>query len=46
MKRPPGEGVLVSWALPRLTDREKVISIMDPVLEGSTPQRKSFRLQL
>ncbi|CAM8891006.1 unnamed protein product [Rhodiola kirilowii] len=34
MKRPPGEGVLVSWALPRLTDREKVISIMDPVLEG------------
>ncbi|CAM8887993.1 unnamed protein product [Rhodiola kirilowii] len=34
MKRPPGEGVLVSWALPRLTDREKVISIMDPILEG------------
>jgi serine/threonine protein kinase len=34
MKRPPGEGVLVSWALPRLTDREKVVEIMDPVLEG------------
>ncbi|CAL1394190.1 unnamed protein product [Linum trigynum] len=34
MKRPPGEGVLVSWALPSLTDREKVIQIMDPALEG------------
>ncbi|KAL3509120.1 hypothetical protein ACH5RR_028521 [Cinchona calisaya] len=33
-KRPPGEGVLVSWALPRLTDREKVLEIMDPALEG------------
>ncbi|KAK3000780.1 hypothetical protein RJ639_022428 [Escallonia herrerae] len=34
MKRPPGEGVLVSWALPQLTDRDKVIEIMDPALEG------------
>lgn len=34
MKRPPGEGVLVSWALPLLTDREKVVNIMDPSLEG------------
>lgn len=34
MKRPPGEGVLVSWALPRLTDREKVLEIMDPKLDG------------
>ncbi|CAI9274691.1 unnamed protein product [Lactuca saligna] len=34
MKRSPGEAVLVSWALPRLTDREKVIEIMDPSLEG------------
>ncbi|XP_010274442.1 PREDICTED: serine/threonine-protein kinase CDL1 [Nelumbo nucifera] len=34
MKRPSGEGVLVSWALPRLTDREKVVQIMDPALEG------------
>ncbi|KAI3437541.1 Protein kinase domain-containing protein [Psidium guajava] len=34
MKRPPGEGVLVSWALPQLTDREKVVQIMDPALEG------------
>ncbi|KAG6670509.1 hypothetical protein I3843_Q059800 [Carya illinoinensis] len=34
MKRPPGEGVLVSWALPRLTDRDKVVEIMDPALQG------------
>ncbi|KAL3509119.1 hypothetical protein ACH5RR_028520 [Cinchona calisaya] len=33
-KRPPGEGGLVSWALPRFTDREKVLEIMDPALEG------------
>uniref|UniRef100_A0A6N2MD48 Protein kinase domain-containing protein n=1 Tax=Salix viminalis TaxID=40686 RepID=A0A6N2MD48_SALVM len=31
IKRPAGEGVL---ALPRLTDREKVVEIMDPALEG------------
>ncbi|KAG6589238.1 putative serine/threonine-protein kinase PBL7, partial [Cucurbita argyrosperma subsp. argyrosperma] len=34
MKRTPGEASLVSWALPRLTDREKVMHIMDPALEG------------
>ncbi|CAN1850782.1 Serine/threonine-protein kinase PBS1 [Linum perenne] len=34
MKRPSGEGVLVSWALPRLTDRDQVVQIMDPALEG------------
>ncbi|KAK6917924.1 Serine-threonine/tyrosine-protein kinase, catalytic domain [Dillenia turbinata] len=34
MKRGPGEAVLVSWALPKLTDREKVAQIMDPALEG------------
>ncbi|KAF3444003.1 hypothetical protein FNV43_RR13693 [Rhamnella rubrinervis] len=34
MKRPPGEGVLVSWALPQLTDRDQVVQIMDPALEG------------
>ncbi|XP_047324874.1 probable serine/threonine-protein kinase PBL7 isoform X2 [Impatiens glandulifera] len=34
MKRPPGEGVLVSWALPKLTDREKVVEIIDPAMEG------------
>ncbi|KAM7275651.1 hypothetical protein ACFE04_017517 [Oxalis oulophora] len=30
-KRPSGEGIL---ALPRLTDREQVVQIMDPTLEG------------
>ncbi|KAH7843034.1 hypothetical protein Vadar_011977 [Vaccinium darrowii] len=34
MKRGPAESVLVSWALPRLTDRDKVVEIMDPALEG------------
>ncbi|KAG1330270.1 Protein kinase superfamily protein [Cocos nucifera] len=34
MERPPEERVLVSWALPWLTDREKVTHIMDPALEG------------
>lgn len=34
MKRPPGEGVLVSWALPKLTDREKVAEIIDPAMDG------------
>ncbi|KAF6988632.1 hypothetical protein CFC21_006127 [Triticum aestivum] len=34
MKRPPGEGALVNWALPLLTDREKVVQILDPSLEG------------
>ncbi|VVB06193.1 unnamed protein product [Arabis nemorensis] len=34
MKRATGEGVLVSWALPQLADRDKVVDIMDPTLEG------------
>ncbi|CAN8279949.1 unnamed protein product [Cochlearia groenlandica] len=34
MKRAAGEGVLVSWALPQLADRDKVVDIMDPTLEG------------
>ncbi|GFY94855.1 protein kinase superfamily protein [Actinidia rufa] len=33
-KRPPGEHVLVSWALPRLTNREKVVEMVDPSLQG------------
>ncbi|CAN4111174.1 unnamed protein product [Withania somnifera] len=33
-KRPPGEHVLVSWALPRLTNREKVVEMVDPTLHG------------
>ncbi|XP_073223787.1 probable serine/threonine-protein kinase PBL7 [Cicer arietinum] len=34
IKRPPGEHVLVSWALPRLTNREKVVEMVDPALHG------------
>ncbi|XP_057763703.1 pto-interacting protein 1 [Salvia miltiorrhiza] len=32
--RPPGEHVLVSWALPRLTNRDKVMEMIDPALQG------------
>ncbi|KAJ6794125.1 putative serine/threonine-protein kinase PBL7 isoform X1 [Iris pallida] len=32
--RPPGEHALVSWALPRLTNREKVMEMVDPTLQG------------
>ncbi|KAL1189795.1 putative serine/threonine-protein kinase PBL7 [Cardamine amara subsp. amara] len=34
MKRATGEGILVAWALPQLADRDKVVDIMDPTLEG------------
>ncbi|KAF7805138.1 putative serine/threonine-protein kinase PBL7 [Senna tora] len=34
IKRPPGEHVLVSWALPRLTNREKLVEMVDPALRG------------
>ncbi|OAY63751.1 Serine/threonine-protein kinase CDL1, partial [Ananas comosus] len=33
-RRPPGEHVLVSWALPRLTNRGKVVEMVDPTLKG------------
>ncbi|PSS24915.1 Receptor-like serine/threonine-protein kinase [Actinidia chinensis var. chinensis] len=33
-KRPPRERVLVSWALPRLTNREKMVEMVDPLLQG------------
>eukprot|EP00257_Ricinus_communis_P017086 XP_015575438.1 probable serine/threonine-protein kinase PBL7 [Ricinus communis] len=44
MKRPPGEGVLVSWVLPRLTDREKVVQIMDPALEGQYSMKEVIQV--
>ncbi|OMO83863.1 hypothetical protein CCACVL1_11126 [Corchorus capsularis] len=43
-KRPPGESVLVSWALPRLTDREKVVQIMDPALEGQYSMKEVIQV--
>ncbi|CAL0323580.1 unnamed protein product [Lupinus luteus] len=44
MKRPPGEGILVSWALPLLTDREKVVKIMDPALEGQYSMKEVIQV--
>ncbi|XP_044465259.1 probable serine/threonine-protein kinase PBL7 [Mangifera indica] len=44
MKRPSGEGVLVSWALPRLTDREKLVEIMDPALEGQYSMKEVIQV--
>ncbi|XP_043722175.1 probable serine/threonine-protein kinase PBL7 [Telopea speciosissima] len=38
--RPPGEHFLVSWALPRLTNREKVIEMVDPVLQGQYSKKE------
>lgn len=34
IKRPPGEHVLVSWALPRLINRDKVDEMVDPAIRG------------
>ncbi|XP_057954586.1 probable serine/threonine-protein kinase PBL7 [Malania oleifera] len=44
VKKAPGEGVLVSWALPRLTDREKVVQIMDPALEGQYSMKEVIQV--
>ncbi|XP_024026544.1 probable serine/threonine-protein kinase PBL7 isoform X2 [Morus notabilis] len=44
MKRPPGEGVLVSWALPQLTDRDQVVQIMDPALEGQYSMKEVIQV--
>uniref|UniRef100_A0A5B7CBG3 Putative serine/threonine-protein kinase CDL1 n=1 Tax=Davidia involucrata TaxID=16924 RepID=A0A5B7CBG3_DAVIN len=44
MKRAPGEGVLVSWALPRLTDREKVLQIMDPAMDGQYSMKEVIQV--
>ncbi|KAG6775111.1 hypothetical protein POTOM_018537 [Populus tomentosa] len=32
-KQPSGEHVLVSWALPRLTNRDKVVEMVDPAMQ-------------
>eukprot|EP00249_Psilotum_nudum_P008401 c21250_g1_i4 orf=634-1890(-) len=44
MKRPPGQGVLVSWALPRLTDRHKVSEMVDPVLKGQFSMKELIQV--
>ncbi|KAG6525032.1 hypothetical protein ZIOFF_014984 [Zingiber officinale] len=44
MNRPPGESILVSWALPQLTDREKVAQVMDPALEGQYSLKEAVQV--
>ncbi|KAL2942143.1 putative serine/threonine-protein kinase PBL7 [Bienertia sinuspersici] len=43
-RRPTGEHVLVSWALPRLTDREKVMEMIDPTLKGQYSQKDIIQI--
>ncbi|KAL0910714.1 hypothetical protein M5K25_018796 [Dendrobium thyrsiflorum] len=42
--RPQGEHVLVSWALPRLTNREKVIEMVDPALQGQYSKKELIQV--
>ncbi|TKY52197.1 Serine/threonine-protein kinase CDL1 [Spatholobus suberectus] len=44
IKRAPGEHVLVSWALPRLTSREKVIEMVDPALRGQCSKKDLIQI--
>ncbi|XP_073279211.1 PTI1-like tyrosine-protein kinase 1 [Primulina huaijiensis] len=37
--RPPGEHTLVSWALPRLTNRDEVVDMIDPALRNMCPKK-------
>ncbi|CAB4315572.1 unnamed protein product [Prunus armeniaca] len=43
-KRPPGEHVLVAWVLPRLTNREKVLEMVDPALQGQFSKRDLIQM--
>ncbi|XP_030534904.1 probable serine/threonine-protein kinase PBL7 [Rhodamnia argentea] len=43
-KRPPGEHVLLSWALPRLTNREKVVEMVDPALKGHFSKKELIQV--
>ncbi|KAF5182957.1 Receptor-like kinase lip2 [Thalictrum thalictroides] len=43
-KRPPGEHILVSWALPRLTNREKVEEMVDPALQGQFSKKELIQV--
>ncbi|OVA20074.1 Protein kinase domain [Macleaya cordata] len=42
--RPTGEHILVSWALPRLTNREKVIEMVDPALQGQFSKKELIQV--
>ncbi|KAJ8620671.1 hypothetical protein MRB53_029200 [Persea americana] len=43
-ERPSGEHVLVSWALPRLTNREKVMDMVDPSLQGQCSKKELIQV--
>ncbi|XP_041020773.1 probable serine/threonine-protein kinase PBL7 [Juglans microcarpa x Juglans regia] len=43
-RRPPGEHVLVSWALPRLSNREKVVEMVDPSLQGQYSKKDLIQI--
>ncbi|GMH13165.1 hypothetical protein Nepgr_015006 [Nepenthes gracilis] len=43
-RRPPEEHVLVSWALPRLTNREKVVQMVDPALQGQYSKKDLIQI--
>ncbi|XP_020592754.1 probable serine/threonine-protein kinase PBL7 isoform X2 [Phalaenopsis equestris] len=44
IRRPQGEHVLVSWALPRLTNREKVVEMVDPALQGQYSKKELIQV--
>ncbi|KAH7440217.1 hypothetical protein KP509_04G096800 [Ceratopteris richardii] len=44
MERPSGQGVLVSWALPRLTDRDRVEELVDPALKGQYSMKELIQV--
>ncbi|OIV94323.1 hypothetical protein TanjilG_19329 [Lupinus angustifolius] len=44
IKRAPGEHVLVSWAIPRLTNREKVVEMVDPALLGQYSKKDLIQI--
>ncbi|KAE9611947.1 hypothetical protein Lal_00048913 [Lupinus albus] len=44
IKRAPGEHVLVSWAIPRLTNREKVVEMVDPALRGQYSKKDLIQI--
>ncbi|XP_061349503.1 probable serine/threonine-protein kinase PBL7 [Gastrolobium bilobum] len=44
IKRAPGEHVLVSWALPRLTNREKVVEMVDPAIRGQYSKKDLIQI--
>ncbi|KAM7508425.1 hypothetical protein LguiA_018878 [Lonicera macranthoides] len=43
-KRPPGEHVLVSWALPRLSNKDKVVEMVDPALHGQFSKKDLIQI--